>query len=113
MERSVSKRKVTRNARIQCRDHGRNCSASNELGFRLPSSVGVLTIEPNPYRSSLLEETERELSFWSVTVNAKWKNMTRRERAALIYGYVLGLFPGILFFSVGWWGVKYLWPMVF
>lgn len=72
-----------------------------------------MTDESNPYRSKLLEETKQEPSLWIEVVTAKWRNMTRGERAAQIYGGVLGAIPGILLFWAGWLGVKYLWPMIF
>ena len=113
MERTEPQRKAIRHLWIQYRDNGWNLSESDYLGFRLPSSIGVLKDEANPYRSKLLEETEEDPTLWFVVVNAKWKYMTRRERAAMVFGYALGYIPGLLLFWDGWWAIKYSWTLIF
>jgi len=83
------------------------------MGSRLPVGGGILTNEPNPYRAKLLEKNKNEPSLLFAVGNTKWKDLTRSEKAAQVYGAGLGAIIGLSLFWAGWWGVKFLWPLIF
>ncbi|MXZ44774.1 MAG: hypothetical protein F4Z01_07370 [Gammaproteobacteria bacterium] len=69
--------------------------------------------EPNPYRSKLLEEAEKERSLVLQALFPNSKTLTRREKAARVFGGVLGISTGIVLFWTCRWGIQYFWPIVF
>ena len=72
-----------------------------------------MTNEPNPYRAKLLEKKKNEPNLFFAVENTKWKDLTRREKAAQVYRAGLGVIIGFPLFWAAWWGVKFLWPLIF
>ena len=114
MERPEPSRTGARNCLFHLcilgRSHGK---FSFRVGLRQPVGVDLLKDEPNPYRSKLLEETVRERSLVMQALLQKRNTLTRKEKAAQVYGGVLGGISGISLFWTCWWGIQYIWPTFF